>query len=322
MNAMKVSVLISNYNYARYLSAAIDSALAQTYSDIEIIVVDDGSTDDSQPVIEQYGDKIKSIFQENQGQGAAFNTGFKSASGEIIAFLDADDVWHPDKLQRVTQAFENPEVIGVMHLLENIDASGEVMNGSGVSRSIPGGNLAKVVLATGNAWWFPPTSGLAYRRSALEKVLPMDTSKWRLCADGCLVYCTAFLGDIITLNEVLGSYRLHGSNNFFHKDQPTREQQVRALAGVEMTNQYLNEFLNTISYPEQVDLSRNLQYRRSRYYFREQWDIKEAWSISGLILTWLFYSYPERIYYLARFLLKSIQFSMSSANLVKQKHPS
>ena len=93
---MKVSIIISNYNYARYLNAAIESAIAQSYQNFEIIVVDDGSKDNSQEVIlelqKKYPNKIKAIFQENQGQGGAFNTAFQASSGEIIAFLDADDV--------------------------------------------------------------------------------------------------------------------------------------------------------------------------------------------------------------------------------------
>lgn len=309
---MKISIIITNYNYANYLPAAINSALAQTYSDQEIIIVDDGSKDDSRNVITQfqqkYPDKIKAIFQENQGQAAAFNTGFEAAKGEIIAFLDADDVWKPNKLQRVVEVLNQPDVVGTMHLLEMIDREGNVTSTPDSNERIPSGDLARVVLNTGNAWWFPPTSGLAYRRSILTKVFPMDTGKWRLCADGCLVYCTAFLGKIKTLNEVLGSYRLHGANNFSFSEHITNEQIAETQAGIEMTNQYLNEFLRRINYSEKVDLARNLQYRRTQYYLREKWDIDEMRAISGLILGWPFYSWQERAYYLARFWIKSVGF--------------
>ena len=93
MTADLVSVIIPNYNYAHYLREAIDSALGQTYPHIEIIVVDDGSKDGSDEVIRSYGDRIRSVFQQNKGVSAARNAGVISGSGEYVAFLDADDSW-------------------------------------------------------------------------------------------------------------------------------------------------------------------------------------------------------------------------------------
>jgi len=309
---MKVSVIVSNYNYARYLPIAINSVLAQTYPNFEIILVDDGSKDNSREVIAQLQqlapDKIKPIYQPNQGQGAAFNTGFAAASGDIIAFLDADDVWQPQKLQRIVEQFCScPQVIGVMHLLKNIDGNGNPVNAASTVGRLLDEDLAKVILQTGNAWCFPPTSGLAYRRSVLEKVFPIDCSKWRLCADGCLIYCTAFLGKVKTLNEVLGSYRIHGANHYMKYSDNPDEDEIEALTGIEMTNRYINEFLEQINYPDRVNLSRNLQYRRTNYYRRGKWDLKEIIAISKLILGWRFYSSWEKVYYLARFWMKNIK---------------
>jgi glycosyltransferase involved in cell wall biosynthesis len=307
---MKVSVIISNYNYARYLPTAIDSVLTQTYPNFEIILVDDGSKDNSREVIAQLEqtapDKIKAIYQPNQGQGAAFNTGFAAASGDVIAFLDADDVWQPQKLQRIVEEFNRSDVIGVMHLLNNIDGNGNVVNGGSTVGQLLDDNLAQVIVDTGNAWCFPPTSGLAYRRKALEKIFPIDCSKWRLCADGCLIYCTAFLGKVKTLNEVLGSYRIHGANHYINHST-NKSEEAQALAGIEMTNRYINEFLEQIGHPYRVNLSRNLQYRRTNYYRHGKWNTKEVIAISNLILGWRFYSLWERIYYLMRFWMKSIR---------------
>ncbi|MBW4632568.1 MAG: glycosyltransferase [Iphinoe sp. HA4291-MV1] len=308
---MKVSVIISNYNYAQYLPSAIESVIAQTYKNTEIIVVDDGSKDDSCQILlqlsQKYPNKIKAVFQVNQGQGAAFNTGFKVASGDIVTFLDADDVWKPNKLQRIIEIFKSSDVIGVMHFLENIDGYGKPIKGSIVGRLLDE-DLARIVLETGNAWCYPPTSGLAYRRDALQKVFPIDSAKWRLCVDGCLIYCTAFLGKVKTLNEVLGSYRIHGANNFIRHDEEISAEQAKAQAGIETTNRYINEFLEKIGHKYRVDLSRNLQYRRTNYYKRGKWDFIEAQAISNLILGWRFYSLQERIYYLVRFGLKNAQF--------------
>ncbi|MEC4815906.1 MAG: glycosyltransferase family 2 protein [Scytonema sp. PMC 1069.18] len=309
---MKVSVIISNYNYARYLPSTIESVISQTYKNIEIIVVDDGSKDNSPEVIlqlsQKYPGKIKAIFQANQGQGAAFNTGFEAATGDIVAFLDADDVWKPNKLQRIVEEFHRSDIVGVMHLLEYIDGSGNVIQkGTKVGRTLEE-NLAKLVVETGNAWCFPPTSALAYRRSTLSKVFPIDSIKWRLCVDGCLIYCTAFLGKIKTLNEVLGSYRVHGNNNYMKMSEEMTVAAVKSQLGIEMTNQYINEFLETIGHQYRVDLSHNLQYRRTRYYLNGKWDAPEAIAISISILNWRFYNLLEKGYYFFRFWLKNLQF--------------
>ncbi|OKH11927.1 glycosyl transferase [Fischerella major NIES-592] len=313
---MLVSVIISNYNYARYLSAAIESVLAQTYTNFEIIVVDDGSQDNSRDVINQYEQRsphqVKGIFQENQGQGAAFNTGFAAARGEIIAFLDADDVWKPNKLQRIVEAFQDSNTVGVMHQLESIDAQDKLLDTNYTRGRVPNIELAKLILDTGNAWFYPPTSALAYRRSALTKVMPIDTKTWRLWADGCLVYCTAFLGKIQYLKEVLGSYRLHGKNYHASQQNPvlTSEEQASWQAAMETTNQGVNAFLERINYPARVDLMRNLDYRRSLYYWRGKWSTQEMLAISGIIIRYPFYTPTERVYFLFRFLLKSMGFLM------------
>jgi glycosyltransferase involved in cell wall biosynthesis len=313
---MKVSVVISNYNYGRYLTKAINSVLSQTYSDVEIVVVDDGSQDDSRSVITQLQqtapDKIKAIFQTNQGQGGAFNAGFAAATGEIIAFLDADDVWKPHKLQRIVEVFNKSDVVGVMHHLDVIDGNDNSIDNASTQGPKLSEDLAKVILKTGNAWCFPPTSGLAYRREALEKVFPIDPIKWRIWADGCIIYCTAFVGKIKTLQENLGYYRIHGANNHMSGAIATKEQEAKSQLGIEMTNQYINDFLARIGYSQKVDLSRNLQYRRTKYYQQSKWDSKEVWAISRLILGWPFYSGQERLYYLARFLFKSGKFLVSS----------
>src|SRR5438445_9254645 len=99
MNKDLVSVVIATYNYGRFVTQAVESVLAQTYVNIEIIVVDDGSDDDTREQLAPYGDRIRYIYQENQSVAAARNTGIRAATGDLIAFLDADDVWHPHKLE-------------------------------------------------------------------------------------------------------------------------------------------------------------------------------------------------------------------------------
>src|SRR5206468_3491052 len=120
-----ISIIINNYNYARFLGRCIDSALAQRDVDAEVIVVDDGSSDDSRQVIERYGSRVRAIFQANAGQAAALNTGFALASGAVIIFLDADDELLPRAACEVFDAFgKERELARVAFRLEVIDAAG------------------------------------------------------------------------------------------------------------------------------------------------------------------------------------------------------
>ena len=108
----KISVIIPTHNRARYVSEAIDSVLAQTYSDYEVIVVDDGSTDDTRFVLQSYGDKIRYIYQPNAGVSAARNHGITEARGDWIAFLDSDDIWFPGKLaEHIHFITDTPSVV-------------------------------------------------------------------------------------------------------------------------------------------------------------------------------------------------------------------
>ncbi len=92
-----VSVVIPTYNYGRFVTEAVDCALNQTYRPLEVIVVDDGSTDNTRPLLAPYLDRIRYVHQANKGLSAARNTGIRHAQGQWVAFLDADDLWHPDK---------------------------------------------------------------------------------------------------------------------------------------------------------------------------------------------------------------------------------
>jgi glycosyltransferase involved in cell wall biosynthesis len=114
MNKPIVSVIIPTYNNSAYLANAIESAIAQTFRDIEIIVIDDGSTDDTQKVLTCFGDKIQVIHQCNQGPSAARNAGLRKSQGNYIAFLDSDDQWLPDKLTRQMPLFEMDPQVGVV----------------------------------------------------------------------------------------------------------------------------------------------------------------------------------------------------------------
>lgn len=111
MNPELVSAVIPTYNYGRYVTEAVESALAQTYRAVEIIVVDDGSTDDTRDQLRPYGDRIRYIYQPNQGLSAARNTGIRAARGRLIALLDSDDLWHPRRLEvQMRYLASNPDL--------------------------------------------------------------------------------------------------------------------------------------------------------------------------------------------------------------------
>lgn len=111
----KFSIVLPTYNRAFYLNEALASVFAQTYTDYELIVIDDGSTDKTPEVIRQYGPRLRFFHQKNQGRSAARNFGIRQAHGELIAFLDSDDHWLPDKLQRQAAFFEHHPGISFLY---------------------------------------------------------------------------------------------------------------------------------------------------------------------------------------------------------------
>lgn len=114
MKRAPVSVVIPSYNSAAYVADAIESVLAQTLPAAEIIVIDDGSTDETAALLRRYRGRIRSIHQENGGVSAARNRGVHAANGDFIAFLDADDIWHPSKLEFQMQAFNRIPSLGLL----------------------------------------------------------------------------------------------------------------------------------------------------------------------------------------------------------------
>jgi glycosyltransferase involved in cell wall biosynthesis len=120
----KVSVVIPSYNSARFVGEAIESVLAQTYVDLEIIVVDDGSTDDTHDVVARFTDpRVRYVYQDNRERSAARNTGIRAAQGEYVAFLDADDLWRAEKLARQVGLLDAHPEVGLVYcgalLMEN-----------------------------------------------------------------------------------------------------------------------------------------------------------------------------------------------------------
>jgi glycosyltransferase involved in cell wall biosynthesis len=208
-----VSIIINNYNYDRFLAEAIDSALNQTYPHIEVIVVDDGSTDNSRETIAGYGDRIIPILQPNGKQAAAFNSGFARSKGEIVMFLDSDDYLLPHAVAKIV-ALWRPELAKIHYQLSVVNAVGDSLG-----YSCPQGGQP---LATGEVWKnllevggyvSTPTSGNALSRKAMEPIFPIP-DEHKLTADDYLSTLIPFYGEVAAIEEPLGVYRIHDNNQW------------------------------------------------------------------------------------------------------------
>lgn len=210
----QISVIVNNYNYASYVGRAIESACEQTYPHTEVIVVDDGSTDNSREVISAFGDRITPIFQANGGQAAAFNAGLEASHGEIIIFLDADDYLFPNAAERVVQAWK-PGISKIHYLLKGIDGAGEPLGYTYPSRGeyLGRGDIVETMLEEGG-YGVAPTSGNALSREVLTSIFPIPAQEYKISADGYLAVATPFYGEILAIEEPLGAYRVHGNNNW------------------------------------------------------------------------------------------------------------
>jgi len=206
-----VSVVISNYNYAAFVGQAIDSALTQTWPNVEVIVVDDGSTDESRTIIGRYGQRISALSQANRGHTGACNAGFARARGDFVVFLDADDVLAPSMLHEMVPLC-SPGVSKVQCQMRIIDGRG-VPTGATLPQYVvtpTSERIARWVNAA-CAYPTPPGSGNLYPRSTLAKLFPLDESE-RAGDSHCLA-AAPYLGRIVALCKPLVSYRVHGAND-------------------------------------------------------------------------------------------------------------
>jgi glycosyltransferase involved in cell wall biosynthesis len=208
-----ISVLIDTYNYGRYVEEAIESAITQDFPacEREILVVDDGSTDDTEVRLRKFDGAITYLRKPNGGQASAFNFGLRRARGKYVALLDADDYWLPGKLSRVVDEFENhPEAGMVYHGLRQLDErEGKIWDAQ--AAQISGFLPAKTRDLLSYTWF--PTSFLAFRRSALDLLLPIPESL-TIQADAHLSALIVFVAPIVALPDFLAVYRVHEKNLF------------------------------------------------------------------------------------------------------------
>lgn len=316
MNARPlVSILINNYNYANFVAEAINSALQQTYQPIEVIVVDDGSTDCSQTIINHFKTKIIPIFKENGGQASAFNAGFAASSGEIICFLDADDLFLPEKVAEVVTIFQDyPELNWCFHDVQLVDQKGlKKLNNSPQNYSFECDLRASIkqgkIAGTPNYFEIPPTSGLCFRRSLVEQILPMPEGKGISIGDSYLQHAALYLSCGFVLGKPLILQRIHEKNRYTFNDN---NQQTMAKIYVllsywlrynfpssnKLTDKYMARSLSLIWYYQIEDFNQKL----FKDYF--------------ISLTFIekFLIRLRAIYYLLRTIVEQLSFNLNLKN--------
>jgi len=260
-----VSVIINNYNYARFLGDAIDSALRQTYPRTEVIVVDDGSSDKSREIMASYGNRIIPVLKENGGQASAFNEGFAVSRGELICFLDSDDMFLPLKVAEMVAARRQfPNAILYYHRLRVIDARG-IPQGGPWPLNLWSGLIRDRVERSGGWWPRPTTSGLCFSRRYLERVLPIPVEGFRLCADAYVGDLAPFIGPIAGVPGILALYRQHGGNYWNHLAVVNRNSLRKQVRQYVFEHEQLKKTLTAMGISTSVSLNCHLPYLMATY---------------------------------------------------------
>ena len=216
-----VSVIIPTYNKSHFLKHTIESVINQTYSNIEIIVIDDGSTDNTEELAKSYGSKIKYIKQNNLGGTASRNTGIKSATGKYLNFLDHDDLFLPEKIEKQVRVLESNPKVGFVHCRYFfIDEIGKQLAKVFI---LPEGNIYKKLIAGCFIWSGAPL----IRKSCIDKVGIFDESIWssdwdmwlRIVKEETRIAC---------VQEPLGEYRIHHESTMLNVEK-TENDDVKIL---------------------------------------------------------------------------------------------
>jgi glycosyltransferase involved in cell wall biosynthesis len=208
----RLSVIIANHNYEKYVASAIKSALELRWNDLEVIVVDDGSTDGSRAVIEGFADRVKVLMTENATQRVAANRGFALSTGDVVVFLDSDDVLPPELPERLADAW-TPAVSKAQFQMQRIDRTGAPIGTPFPSYSpVPTpADIQRWAWRT-TAYPTPPGSGNAYARWFLEQIFPLGAAAGDASDSACLA-AAPFFGDVVSVPGVVVGYRQHGAND-------------------------------------------------------------------------------------------------------------
>jgi hypothetical protein len=208
----KVSIVIPAYNQARYLAQAIESCLAQTHSDLEVVVVDDGSTDETPAVVARFANRIRCVRQANAGLPAARNRGFRESTGGYVCFLDADDWFHPEKIRKQAEVLDADAAAGFVYCdIETVDEGGRPVAKQpsvGAVGAELSGNILPVLIKAG---YFPPHT-VMMRRRVLEELGGFDPELGGHADYDLWLRAAAAGHRAVYLDERLASYRTHAGS--------------------------------------------------------------------------------------------------------------
>jgi glycosyltransferase involved in cell wall biosynthesis len=263
-----VSIVVCNYNYAQFVEAAIDSALAQDHPRCEVVVVDDGSTDGSQKVIERYRDRIRIILlPNNRGQVAALNEAWPTAKYEIVVFLDSDDLLEPHAASTIARNW-TVDLVKVQFPMKRIDTCGKWLNQiyPKYPPNLRTETLRDTLLKFG-ACYATPGSGNAYARRLLDGVFwTGDCESMRRSVakfpwmDWILRIHAPFCGEVLTLTVPLASYRIHDAQ-WSRYNHLSLNRFIRDLDFQEINDSYLSSFFR----------QRDLKYNPQSARLASQW---------------------------------------------------
>jgi glycosyltransferase involved in cell wall biosynthesis len=268
-----VSIIVPNYNYERYIGAAIESALAQDHPNCEVIVVDDCSTDGSRAVIERYTDRVRSVLlPQNGGQIAAISAGWPLARYDILIFLDSDDLLLPHAASTVARAWSEG-VTKVQFPMITINAEGRPIGH--VAPKYPAHldtQMIREFILKAGASPSTPGTGNAYAKGLLEKVSPIDDAEGVGWMDPVLETNAPFYGEVITLREPLAQYRMHDANNY-----------QRQVLSADQFVRYVNSFDAKLAYVQRRCEALGLSFDPEAAKYRSIWYLECEMSASKLL---------------------------------------
>lgn len=261
-----VSVLISNFNYERYIRSAVQSVVAQTYDNIEVVLCDDGSTDGSLHALKQFREhsQVRILHQRNLGQAAALNRAYEASSGEIICLLDSDDEFVTDKVSTVVEAMTSSNHGFLVHALEVIDASGHPTGARMRPDPQEQGWILPQVVNRGGRWRSAPTSALCMRREVATRIFPIPEKPFRTEADAFIYTLAPMLTTVLVSDQSLARYRGHGANNTAWAASLNPTSISRSLDAMRRINETVNARAVALGLPT-VRLSDNSLYVEHSY---------------------------------------------------------
>jgi glycosyltransferase involved in cell wall biosynthesis len=267
-----VSIIIRNYNYGHFIAEAINSALEQTYSHCEVIVVDDGSLDNSREVIARFGNRVRRFFKSNGGEASGFNLGFAESRGDVICFLDSDDVFLPTKVQKVMDGLATCPQGWCFHQLQWSDAHLKPIFTPPIPYATGKYDFRSGFLEGKCPFAAPATSGLAFSRALMNQVVPVPET----ATDNYLKFVSLALEPGYFIAERCALQRIHGDNIYTGRNDELLKANVKLVtaagvrAKVPISRRFCNRmYADGVASKWRAGVSIGSIYRDSRNYLSD-----------------------------------------------------